>query len=75
MILPVRLTEEALQEEAEAYLFYEEEAQDLREQFLREVEMTLQKVAENPTHYSFSDSTKTIRDIALIKFPFVIIMK
>jgi len=71
----ITLTEEALQEEIEAFLFYEDEQVGLGERFLKEVEDALQKVCEHPTHYSFSDETKTIRDISLIKFPFVIIFQ
>jgi plasmid stabilization system protein ParE len=73
MKFSIYLTEEALQEEIEAFLFYENEQTGLGERFLKEVEAVLQKVSDHPTFYSFSDETKTIRDISLIKFPFVII--
>ena len=73
MSLSIHLTEEALQEEADAYLYYEEQAEGLGERFLQDVEAVLARVAEHPTYYSFSDSTKTIRDVALDLFPFVII--
>jgi plasmid stabilization system protein ParE len=73
MSLPIYLTEEALQEEAEAYLFYEDKTGGLGERFLIEVEKTLAMIVEHPSYYSFSDATKTIRDTALPTFPFVII--
>jgi hypothetical protein len=73
MSLSIHLTEEALQEEAEAYLYYEVEQEGLGERFLGDVEATLKKVSENPAYYSYSDDTKTMRDISLIHFPFVII--
>lgn len=73
MNFPIHLTREALQEEAEAYLFYEAEQSGLGERFLKQVEIALKKVLHNPTHYSFCDETKTIRDIRLIRFPFIII--
>ena len=73
MNLPIYLTAEALQEEAEAYLYYEDEREDLGERFLNEVERTLEKIAANPQHYSYSDDTKTIRDLSLKSFPFIII--
>ena len=73
MKFSIYLTEEALHEEIEAFLFYEGEQTGLGERFLKEVETALQKVSEHPSFYSFSDETKTIRDISLIKFPFVII--
>jgi hypothetical protein len=75
MSFSVHLTEEALQEEIEAFLFYEDEQTGLGERFLNEVENVLQKISKHPTHYSFSDETKTIRDISLIKFPFIIIFE
>jgi hypothetical protein len=63
----------AQKEEAEAYLFYEKISDGLGERFLEEVENTLEKIAANPTHYSYVDSTNSLRDFALEKFPFVII--
>lgn len=75
MSFPIYLTEEALQEEIEAFLFYEGEQFGLGERFLKEVEEVLLKVSASPTHYSFSDETKTFRDISLIKFPFIIIFE
>lgn len=63
----------AQKEEAEAYLFYENKSEGLGERFLQEVEKALKKIAANPTFYSYSDSTKSLRDFAIEKFPFVII--
>ena len=73
MNYPVFLTEEALQEEADAWLYYEKESEGLGERFLREVEEFLSKITEHPTYYGYSDETKTIRDVALRVFPFSII--
>lgn len=55
MNFPIHLTEEALQEEAEAFLFYEDQQSGLGERFLKEVEITMKKVSKNPTHYSFNN--------------------
>ena len=63
MNIPIYLTAEALQEEAEAYLFYEDEKEGLGERFLKEVERTLEKISTNPQHYSYSDDTKTFKDL------------
>lgn len=73
MKLPIYLTAESLQEEAEAYLFYENEMEGLGEKFLKELERMLEKISTNPQHYSYSDETKTFRDVSLKKFPFIII--
>lgn len=70
MSYPVHLTEEALQEEAEAWLYYEGQSEGLGERFLQKVEEFLAKVAEHPTCYGYPDRTKTIRDVALRVFPF-----
>jgi hypothetical protein len=58
MKFPIYFTEEALQEEAEAYLFYEDKQEGLEERFLIEAEASLQRVSENPGYYSYSDETK-----------------
>lgn len=73
MSLLIQLTKEALQEEAEAYLFYERCLEGLDERFLNEVEDNLQRIAANPAYYSYTDTTHTIRDVALTVFPFSII--
>jgi hypothetical protein len=75
MNFPIHLTQEAFQEEAESYLFYEEQQASLGERFLTAVEQALEKITQNPNFYSFCDETKTIRDIHLEKFPFVIIFE
>ena len=60
-------------EEAEAYLYYEEKSEGLGERFLSEVQSTLKQIAENPTFYTYCDPRRILRDVALPKFPFVII--
>ncbi len=65
----------ALIEEADAYLFYESQLKGLGDKFLLELESALSRVTQNPSHYSYSDWTKTVRDISLDKFPFVIIFQ
>lgn len=73
MTYKIIISATARQEEAEAYLYYEDKSEGLGERFLSEVQTTLYQIAENPTFYTYCDSTKTIRDLALPKFPFVII--
>jgi hypothetical protein len=69
------LTADALREEAESYLYYENQSDGLGDRFLTEIEFTLNKIASHPEHYSFCDTTKTIRDISLPNFPFVVIFE
>jgi len=71
----IHLTEEALEEEAEAFLFYEKEKQGLGDKFLNDLESTLNRISENPAHYSYIDDTKTMRDVVLKTFPYVIIFE
>lgn len=75
MSFPIYLTTEALQEEAEAYLYYEAEKDGLGERFLQEVAAVLRKVSEHPSFYSYCDDTKTIRSTSLKTFPFTIIFE
>lgn len=63
----------ARSEEAEAYLFYEERVEGLGEKFLVEVEKTIHSLASNPQYNTFCDTTRSIRDVALKRFPYVII--
>jgi toxin ParE1/3/4 len=73
MSYEVIITLTALQEEEEAYLFYEGKSDGWGEDFLNEVEDALQIISENPTFFSYCDSTKILRDFVLTRFPFVII--
>lgn len=65
----------AQKEEAEAYFFYESASEGLGERFLQEVEASFKKIAANPTFYSFTDSTKSLRDFTIQSFPFIIIFE
>lgn len=73
MSYPIYLSVEALSEATQAYLYYDKQLEGLGERFLREVEEYMTRIAAQPTFYSYSDETKTIRDVALRLFPFSII--
>jgi hypothetical protein len=75
MIYKIILSAIAISEEADAYLYYENQSEDLGERFLDDIYNTLQKISLHPTHYSYTDETKTIRDVSLNKFPFKIIFQ
>ncbi len=74
-MIPASLTAIALQEELDAYLFYEKQSEGLGDRFLSEVENALNQVSLNPTHYTYSDATNTLRDVALEHFPYIIIFQ
>jgi hypothetical protein len=65
----------AVSEEADAYLYYENQSEGLGEQLLEEIHKTLQKISLHPTHYGYVDKTNTIRVTSLNKFPFQILFQ
>lgn len=75
MTYKIILSADAVREEADAYLYYEDQSKGLGEQFLDEIEKTLQKISLHPTHYGYVDETNTIRVTSLNKFPFQILFQ
>lgn len=69
------IKEEAVVEAKDAFLYYEMIREGLGEQFLKELEIRYSNIVENPQYYSkvTSDVNKTMRDVKLKRFPFVII--
>ncbi len=59
-------------DEENAYVWYEEKLIGLGDDFLTALENANRKISENPTHFSFIDSNKEIRDYLLPRFPFLI---
>lgn len=58
-----------------AYVWYEEKLIGLGDDFLITLENAYRKISENPTHFSFIDSNKEIRDYLLPRFPFLIVYR
>jgi hypothetical protein len=75
MTYKIILSAIAIREEADAYLYYENQSEGLGEKFLEEINNALQKISLHPTNYGYADETNTIRDVLLIKFPFRIIFQ
>ncbi|MBA3829694.1 MAG: type II toxin-antitoxin system RelE/ParE family toxin [Taibaiella sp.] len=73
MYYRVFLTEEAQFDLREAYLYYEQKNAGLGDRFLSQVEEQLSILSKHPEYYSFIDLNSTLRDVAISKFPFVII--
>lgn len=65
--------EEADNESAESYLWYENQQTGLGEEFLEEVEAALNVIQNHPLHYQ--KVYKTYRHIPLRRFPFVLIFE
>jgi len=69
------VTDEAYREALNAYLYYEEIQIGLGTRFLKSLQKRYDQLSQNPQFYSFvyADKEKTLRDIKLEGFPFVIL--
>jgi len=67
------ITNAALQDEQEAYDYYEGIQVGLGERFLEKVEKRYADLSKHPEFYSYSDENKIIRDVAVDDFPFLVI--
>ena len=62
-------------DEENAYVWYEEKLKGLGDDFLITLEYAYYKISQNPSHFSFIDSNKEIRDYLLPRFPFLIVYR
>jgi toxin ParE1/3/4 len=62
-------------DEFEAYEWYEEQRHGLGEEFLTELEIAYNKIAQHPEHYGFVDDKKELRDYLVHRFPFLIVYR
>ncbi len=64
---------EALVDVQEAYQWYEDQLQELGEDFLSELNEILEKLKQNPQYfgYAFDD----FRDVRLKRFPYLVVFK
>ena len=65
--------EEAHLDTVEAYNYYEEKTPGLGERFLDELIQRYAEITEHPEYYGFIDKQKTIRDVKLRRFPYLIV--
>lgn len=56
------ITPFAINDEYEAYEWYEKQRTGLGEELLKELGTAYKKIANNPEHYSFIDERKELRD-------------
>lgn len=59
----------------EAFTYYEQELAGLGERFLENLESAYQKLALRPQHFGFIDANKSLRDVSIDQFPFVVIFQ
>lgn len=69
------IKEEAFLEIREAYQYYEFLKPGLGEDFLTKLEQRFNHLSLHPELYSYIDSSQILRDVALDKFPFVIVFE
>ncbi len=67
------IKDEALADTLEAYLYYEDKSDGLGEKFMKSLQNRYDQISLNPEQYSFTDNRKTLRDIKLKGFPYVVI--
>ena len=73
----VRIFKEAHGDVEAAYNYYESQRQGLGEEFLIDLINRYDDLAEHPNHYSFLEGQEVpiLRDVSLIRFPFVVIFE
>ena len=74
MLYTVTVKQQALDEALEAYLYYEEKQEGLGDRFLNSLRKRYGDLSRNPQYFSFiyADREKTLRDVIVEDFPFVI---
>ena len=75
MVYKIVITEQAKEDTQTAYDYYEEQRQDLGEEFLKELVKKYDDLTEDPQHYGYIDNQDIIRDVKIDRFPFVIIFE
>lgn len=73
MSLKIDFSKRATVEIDEAYNWYESQLLGLGNAFLEELEKSVAKISSNPTYYGFADETKTIRDLLVKPYPYLIV--
>ena len=75
MAYAVIVKEVAFYEALEAYFYYEEKEVGLGERFLNMLDLCYKRLAQNPQHYSFvfPDKERTMRDVKIKGFPYIVI--
>ena len=63
MVYKIVITDQAKEDTQTAYDYYEEQRQDLGEEFLEELIKKYDDLAESPQHYGYIDNQGIIRDV------------
>jgi plasmid stabilization system protein ParE len=75
MAYKIVITEQAKEDTQTAYDYYEEQRQDLGEEFLEELVKKYDDLTEHPQHYGYIDNQDIIRDVKIDRFPYVIVFE
>ena len=73
MIFTLEIKQEADLEIIEAYQYYENKQSGLGEKFLKQLDLYLEKICQNPKHFAIK--RKNYREVYLRKFPYLIIFE
>lgn len=69
------VTESAKEDTQTAYNYYEDQKQDLGEEFLQELVNKYDNLGQHPEHYGYIDKKGLLRDLKIDRFPYVIIFE
>lgn len=69
------ITSIAQQEITDAFEYYLSISQSVAEKFLAILDSSYNKLEEHPHHYSYFGTSKIIRSIAFVKFPYCIVFR
>lgn len=75
MAYKVVIIEQAKNDTKAAFDHYETQRVNLGEEFLAELVKRYEDISDHPYHYGFIDDRKTLRDIKLDRFPYVIVFE
>jgi toxin ParE1/3/4 len=75
MAYKIVITEQAKEDTQTAYDYYENQRQNLGEEFLQQLVERYDDLANNPQHYGYIDNQGIIRDVKVDRFPYVIVFE
>ncbi len=75
MAYKITIQEQAIEDTEIAYNHYEDEKLGLGDDFLDELEKRYDDLSDKPYNYGFIDDQAIIRDVKLVRFPYVIVFE
>jgi plasmid stabilization system protein ParE len=75
MAYKIVITEQAKEDTQSAYDYYENQQQNLGDEFLQELVNRYDDLTGHPQHYGYIDNQGIIRDVKIDRFPYVIVFE